>query len=149
MVKSTNGVVSGYSIHIRFSFLVQKVWCVENNVLIPTILKYIPTQSQLDMYCKTAVSCLSFIQGVVCCRNGLGHAPKTLPGFLTVIYEPIYLSTTLFVLRVHQKHVVWKKPLTQCLRKLWWFYLGKGHDPVWRRTPFPKQELTSHYWWRI
>ena len=52
------------------------------------------------------VSCLSFIQGVVCCRNGLGHAPKTLPGFLTVIYEPIYLSTTLFVLRVHQKHVV-------------------------------------------
>ena len=65
MAKGTNGVVSGYSMYIRFSFLVQKVLCVENKLMvvvgrwrheaaqwlgsIPTILKYIPTQSQLDM----------------------------------------------------------------------------------------------------
>ena len=65
MAKSTNEVVSGYSMSIRFSILVQKVRCVENKVMvvvgrwrheaaqqlgsIPTILKYIPTQSQLDM----------------------------------------------------------------------------------------------------
>ena len=65
MAKSTNEGVSGYSMYIRFSFLVQKVRCVENKLMvvvgrwrheaaqrlgsIPTILKYIPTQSQLDM----------------------------------------------------------------------------------------------------
>ena len=74
MAKSKNGVVIGYSIYIRFSFLVQKVRCVEYKLMvvvgrwrhegaqrlgsIPTILKYIPTQSQLDMYCKTAKSLL-------------------------------------------------------------------------------------------
>ena len=65
MAKSTNEVVSGYSMSIRFSILVQKVRCVENKVMvvvgrwrheaaqrlgsIPTFLKYIKTQFQLDM----------------------------------------------------------------------------------------------------
>ncbi len=34
MAKSTNEVVSGYSMSIRFSILVQKVQCVENKVMV-------------------------------------------------------------------------------------------------------------------
>ena len=42
MAKSTNEVVSGYSMSIRFSILVQKVRCVENKVMVVVMID--PTQ---------------------------------------------------------------------------------------------------------
>ena len=52
-----------------------------------------------DTYC--IVSCLSYRGCGLCCRNnGMGHARKTLPGFLSDKRAPICLSTALFVLRI-------------------------------------------------
>ena len=47
------------------------------------------------------VSCLSYRGCGLCCRNnGMGHARKTLPGFLSDKRAPICLSTVRFVLRI-------------------------------------------------
>ena len=60
------------------------------------------------------VSCLSYRGCGLCCRNnGMGHARKTLPGFLSDKRAPICLSTVRFVLRIQGgKRLVGEAPIS-------------------------------------